>query len=80
MFSMHASLCEDPATGSAAAALTGFLASTQPTTLRWKIHQGVEMGRPSVIHTAANGNIEPGLVQVGGDATIVGRGEFYLEQ
>ncbi len=77
MFCMHASICEDPATGSAAAALTGYLAANQPNALRWKIHQGVEMGRPSVIYTAANGDLKPGLVQVGGQAIIVGEGKLY---
>ncbi|MGP9764296.1 PhzF family phenazine biosynthesis protein [Halomonas sp. AOP13-D3-9] len=80
MFCMHASICEDPATGSAAAALTGYLASLQPDALHCKIHQGVEMGRPSVIYTAANGEIKPGLVTVGGNAKVVGKGEFYLER
>lgn len=80
MFCMHASLCEDPATGSAAAALTGYLASLQPSALQCKIHQGVEMGRPSAIYTAANGEIKPGLVTVGGNAKVVGKGEFYLER
>lgn len=78
MFCMHASIGEDPATGSAAAALTGYLASRQPTPLHCTIHQGVEIGRPSVIHTAANGEIEHGLVTVGGKAVVVGKGEFYL--
>lgn len=76
MFCMHASICEDPATGSAAAALTGYLASLKPDPLHCKIHQGVEMGRPSVIYTAANGEIKSGYVNVGGKAIIVGRGEF----
>jgi trans-2,3-dihydro-3-hydroxyanthranilate isomerase len=80
MFCMHASICEDPATGSAAAALTGYLASLQQGNLQCKIHQGVEMGRPSVIHTAANGEIKLGLVAVGGNAKVVGKGEFYLER
>ena len=80
MFCMHASICEDPATGSAAAALTGYLASLQPNALRCTIHQGVEMGRPSVIHTAATGGIEPGFVTVGGDAVVVGQGAFKLRQ
>ncbi|MBT2786183.1 MULTISPECIES: PhzF family phenazine biosynthesis protein [unclassified Halomonas] len=79
MFCMHASICEDPATGSAAAALTGYLASLQPDALQYKIHQGVEMGRPSVIRTAANGEIKPGLVTVGGNATVVGKGTLYLK-
>jgi len=80
MFCMHASLCEDPATGSAAAALTGYLASLQPDALQCKIHQGVEMGRPSVIHTAANGGIKTGFVEVGGNAVVVGRGAFDIHQ
>ena len=32
----------------------------------------------SVIHTAANGEIKPGLVTVGGNAVVVGQGEIYL--
>lgn len=80
MFCMHASICEDPATGSAAAALTGYLASLQPDALQCTIHQGDEMGRPSVIHTAANGEIEPGFVTVGGNAVVVGQGTFKLHQ
>ncbi|MFN2411218.1 MAG: PhzF family phenazine biosynthesis protein [Halomonas sp.] len=76
MFSMENSLCEDPATGSAAAALTGYLASLQPDALQCKIHQGVEMGRPSIIYTAANGDIESGYVKVGGHAVVVGKGVF----
>ncbi|MEA2117689.1 PhzF family phenazine biosynthesis protein [Halovibrio sp. HP20-50] len=78
MFSMEHSLCEDPATGSAAAALTGYLASKQSDALRCTIRQGVEMGRPSVIHTAANGEIKHGLVAVGGHAVVVGRGAFEI--
>ncbi|WP_447527605.1 PhzF family phenazine biosynthesis protein [Vreelandella sp. TE19] len=73
MFSMNDSLCEDPATGSAAAALSGYLA-TQGNTRRWTIHQGTEMGRPSVIET----HMENDRVQVSGHAVRVGRGEFYL--
>ncbi len=80
MFSMEHTLCEDPATGSAAAALTGYLASLRSDDLQCKIHQGAEMGRPSVIYTAANGSIKPGFVQVGGNAVVLGKGVFYLEQ
>lgn len=73
MFSREHGLCEDPATGSAAAALTGYLATLNKTT-RWTIHQGVEMGRASVIET----HMESDLVQVGGHAVLVGKGELYL--
>ncbi|KFC51013.1 diaminopimelate epimerase [Halomonas sp. SUBG004] len=78
MFCMHDSLCEDPATGSAAAALTGYLASLQTEALRCEIHQGIEMGRPSVIYTTANGDMTPGFVTVGGQAILVGKGTLYL--
>ncbi|RUR54581.1 PhzF family phenazine biosynthesis protein [Vreelandella populi] len=80
MFSREHGLCEDPATGSAAAALTGYLASTQTSPLRLQIHQGVDMGRPSVIFTAANGDLKPGFVHVGGNAVVIGKGEFYVER
>ncbi|MGP9677795.1 PhzF family phenazine biosynthesis protein [Halomonas sp. AOP27-A1-41] len=73
MFSREHGLCEDPATGSAAAALTGYLA-TPNETAHWTIHQGVEMGRASVIETT----LHNGLVQVGGSAVLVGKGELYL--
>lgn len=73
MFSREHGLCEDPATGSAAAALTGYLATLNETT-HWTIHQGVEMGRASVIETT----LHNGLVQVGGSAVLVGKGELYL--
>ena len=80
MFCMHASICEDPATGSAAAALTGYLASLQPVALQCTLHQGVEMGRPSAIYTAANGEVRPGFVTVGGNAVVVGQGVFKVHQ
>ncbi|MBZ5488449.1 PhzF family phenazine biosynthesis protein [Halomonas aquamarina] len=73
MFSREHGLCEDPATGSAAAALSGYLATTSQAR-SWRIHQGVEMGRPSVIETAT----ADGRVQVGGNAVLVGKGEIYL--
>jgi trans-2,3-dihydro-3-hydroxyanthranilate isomerase len=47
---------EDPATGSANCALAGLLAHHDPapdTSLRWRIAQGVEMGRPSVLDARA---------------------------
>ncbi|MGP8291401.1 PhzF family phenazine biosynthesis protein [Vreelandella zhanjiangensis] len=73
MFSREHGLCEDPATGSAAAALTGYLATLNET-MRWTIHQGIEMGRASVIET----RMESALVQVGGHAVVLGKGELYL--
>lgn len=47
---------EDPATGSANAALAGFLAASATAAdglFRWRIAQGVEIGRPSVLEARA---------------------------
>jgi trans-2,3-dihydro-3-hydroxyanthranilate isomerase len=52
MFAAAAGVHEDPATGSAAAALAGLLATVDPRTdgdFAWHIEQGVEMGRPSFL-------------------------------
>ena len=47
---------EDPATGSANAALAGYLAVRTPRdgTLRWRVAQGIEMGRPSRLEIEAH--------------------------
>ena len=73
---------EDPATGSAAAALAGHLASRpglEDGWHAWRIAQGEEMGRPSLITTRArreNGRAVE--VEVGGAAVLVARGELEL--
>ncbi len=56
MFAPGLGIAEDPATGGAAAALTGLLGSlaTVDGTHDFQILQGVEMGRPSLIETAAD--------------------------
>jgi trans-2,3-dihydro-3-hydroxyanthranilate isomerase len=56
MFSPIDGVGEDPATGSANAALVGFLAALDPLpdmTLEIRIAQGVEMGRPSLLEAKA---------------------------
>jgi trans-2,3-dihydro-3-hydroxyanthranilate isomerase len=56
MFAPSHKVPEDPATGSAAAALAGFLGSHPGLGdgwRRWRIRQGVEMGRPSLIEARA---------------------------
>ena len=48
-------VAEDPATGSAAAALAGYLATHDPAALdggRLRIVQGVELGQPSLLLAA----------------------------
>jgi trans-2,3-dihydro-3-hydroxyanthranilate isomerase len=56
MFAPHHGIPEDPATGSANVALVGLLAKLRPEPdlqLSKTIAQGVEMGRPSLLHAQA---------------------------
>lgn len=81
MFGPSLGIMEDPATGSAAAALAGYLAPAVPTdgTLWWMVQQGVEMGRPSTIQLEAD--IASGAiaaVRVGGSAVMVSEGVLRL--
>ena len=80
MFAPGDGIPEDPATGSAAAALAGHLAGRsglEDGWHAWTIAQGVEMGRPSLI--TVRGRREGGRaveVEVGGAAVLVARGEL----
>jgi trans-2,3-dihydro-3-hydroxyanthranilate isomerase len=72
---------EDPATGSAAGPLALHLARHGAIGFGEEIviHQGAEIGRPSVLHARVEGSIEQvELVEVGGATVIVARGEFDL--
>lgn len=55
MFAPLAGTWEDPATGSANAPLAGLLLSLEPGSdeARFEIHQGIEMGRPSLLDVTA---------------------------
>jgi trans-2,3-dihydro-3-hydroxyanthranilate isomerase len=64
---------EDPATGSAAGPLCAYLAQRTGTT-ELTIQQGIEMGRPSRIETAMEGN----RPRVGGDVVVVADGTLQL--
>ena len=78
MFAPAFGIPEDPATGSAATAITGYLAqhnSTQTGMIGWVIEQGIEMGRPSLIDVEAD--LEDGAlvaVRVGGASVLVSEG------
>ena len=76
MFAPGMGIPEDPATGSAAAAFAGLLASQLPDgTHAVTIEQGYEMGRPSLIRVVAV--VEAGRVlsaSIGGDAVVVTEG------
>jgi trans-2,3-dihydro-3-hydroxyanthranilate isomerase len=75
MFAPWVGIPEDPATGSAAAAMAGYLAASRPGrngTLKWVVAQGVEMGRPSRMHLECDrtdGRVT--AVRVGGTSVMV---------
>ena len=73
---------EDPATGSACAALVASIAQRSPErdgTYHLRIDQGVAMGRPSSLQgTAYKRGGQVTEVAVGGQATIVGHGTMTL--
>jgi len=82
MFAPGLGVAEDPATGSAAASLAGWLArhaTTRDGSHRWQILQGQEIGRPSELtleyeqHGAA-----AHTVRVGGSAVLVARGSLAV--
>ena len=57
MFAPGSGVPEDPATGSAAASLGGYLSKIDgrsEASLSWTIEQGLELGRPSIIHVEAD--------------------------
>ncbi len=79
MFSPVAGTFEDPATGSANAALAGLLLSLNGgQSARFDVVQGVEMGRPSLMRTAAHRDGESVRSAVGGSCVAVFRGEIAL--
>lgn len=84
MFAPALGVPEDPATGAAASALAGYLAAREPSpnrTRRWRITQGVEMGRPSLIELEADerhGVVS--AVRVGGGCVLLGEGRLDLPE
>ncbi len=82
MFAPAMGVGEDPATGAAATALGGYLVAADPEgppTRRWTVEQGVEMGRPSVLHVEAD--VDGGAVtavRVGGAAVRVADGTLEI--
>jgi trans-2,3-dihydro-3-hydroxyanthranilate isomerase len=81
MFAPFDGVPEDPATGSANAALGALLAHYEKATsgsFRWRVAQGVEMGRPSLLELAAekrDGKVVES--RVGGASVLVSEG--YIE-
>jgi trans-2,3-dihydro-3-hydroxyanthranilate isomerase len=75
---------EDPATGSAAATLAGYLAerTNQPEgTFAWRIEQGVKMGRPSVLEASAEKRGGRTVaVMAGGGTVLVAEGMIEVPE
>ena len=79
MFAPLAGIPEDPATGSAACALAALLLHAGGGDAhRLTIRQGVEMGRPSLLHAHASLGVEGVRAGVGGGAVTVFRGAVSL--
>lgn len=82
MFAPLDGVPEDPATGSANAALGALLAAYDPApagSFRWRIAQGVEMGRPSLLEVSAEkrgGEVVE--ARVGGTSVLVSEGEIEV--
>src|SRR5690606_28832525 len=80
MFAPSIGIAEDPATGSAAVALVAMLNERQSLSdgvHQWRIHQGDDMGRPSVM--ALRAVVKGGQVvtaHVGGTSIRVIEGKF----
>ena len=78
MYAPGSGVAEDPATGSAAAALGGYLSAaegSEEASLSWVVEQGIEMGRPSILHVEADrAGGTTSAVRVGGGALRVSRG------
>jgi trans-2,3-dihydro-3-hydroxyanthranilate isomerase len=82
MFAPMDGVPEDPATGSANCALAALLAHLHEAgdgTFSWRIAQGVEMGRPSVLEARAekrDGAVEN--VWIGGESVLVAEGAIEV--
>lgn len=82
MFAPLDGVAEDPATGSANCALAGLLAGLDPDPdgdFAWRIAQGVEMGRPSLLEARArkvDGQVSD--VWIGGESVLVSEGTITV--
>lgn len=83
MFAPHDGVPEDPATGSANCALAGLLGHFYPSKsgmFEWRIAQGVEMGRPSVLQARAE-KLDGKVLSswIGGSCVMVSEGQIYVD-
>lgn len=79
MFAPLGGILEDPATGSAAAALAAYLGQLDRTSQTFDIHQGVKMGRPSRIEASVTvEDSTPVEVRIAGHAVKMMEGRLTL--
>jgi trans-2,3-dihydro-3-hydroxyanthranilate isomerase len=82
MFSPLDGIPEDPATGSANCALVALLSQIDPAadgSFSWRVAQGVEMGRPSVLEARVEKKDGAVVhVWIGGDAVMVSEGNIEV--
>lgn len=78
MFAPSLGIAEDSATGGGAAALGGYLAARNTMkdgTLKWRIEQGLEIGRPSILDVEVDKRDDRIVaVRVGGTSILVSEG------
>jgi trans-2,3-dihydro-3-hydroxyanthranilate isomerase len=82
MFAPLAGLPEDPATGSANCALAGLLewsGTGNSSGSSWRIAQGIEMGRPSVMEARACRENDEIKAWIGGNSVLVAAGFLQLD-
>jgi trans-2,3-dihydro-3-hydroxyanthranilate isomerase len=83
MFAPLDGIVEDPATGSANAALAALLSHCKAEAdgnFQWRIAQGVEMGRPSVLDARTekrDGKVV--ATRIGGEAVLVSEGVIHVD-
>ncbi|HEV7507993.1 MAG TPA: PhzF family phenazine biosynthesis protein [Thermoanaerobaculia bacterium] len=83
MFAPLDGVTEDPATGSANCALAGLLSQCSEQTdgsFHWRIAQGVEMGRPSILEARTEkraGIVE--AIRIGGASVLVSEGFIEVD-
>jgi trans-2,3-dihydro-3-hydroxyanthranilate isomerase len=79
MFAPAEGIDEDPATGSATAGVVALVADVdRRDTLNLVVHQGDDMGRPSVLRARARRDGNAILAHVGGDCVMVMEGHLML--
>lgn len=81
MFAPALGVGEDPATGSAGAALAAYLArqAGPQASLDWIVEQGYEMGRPSILSLSAEKNGEAiTAVRVAGQCVLASQGTLQV--